>query len=1137
MRGFVTPETVLASITLVNWGAWEGLHTFELNVSRDHGQIGMTVLSGLSGSGKSTVLDGFTHLMLRRGSARFNEAADQVRGRSREDKRSVSTYMKGKLLDEVDGSSGKVARRYMRPNDENPVWSSVSCKFLDLTTDSVVSAAVFDWLPAGRDSDADVTSVYAILDGSAIDPLDVQRRGACSRRFDRRTIQSVWPGAIVFDHSSTFLEALYPRIGVTKEAMRVLNRIQASSIFSSVDELFKSLVLGQSETYALAADAVSEFDSEDENHQTYLTDAKMLKALDGIDERVATYDRELQEHAALDALTARVGNASTLGLWEAKVATSSYTDDLVRLAGERRDADERVTAAKGRFDAAERRLMDIRMSIQSHGGARLNELKNEIDRLGSERQSRLAWREKYGPTFREAGVDPSTKESWAKTLAAAERWLSSSGEEGKALEEAYVAAAAEKSKASDRAKEAEERLEAARARHSAITREMAKAREGMAEAMGLKTSDIPFVAELVDVTEGMEQWRTALDDALGNISRIILVPKKYESRWRRTVDPLANRLGGRYSFEFVDTEEREWDPAPNEGRVSSVAQVDQSSPFADYVAWRIANNKPFDYRLVLSPEGLSEEGCITASGQVSTHGGGAVGHRGPRPIIGFRSDLIVSDAEAELANARSILSGCERALRNAKGSRDAHEARRAAIETVRLLPYETVDVASCSTELAERKAEYESILHDPRLRELEDQRDKAEQRRDEARRALSDAEGLLRTLRARTDAEGRELDRWEVVLAECSRAAITVSDAQRKVLDDKMAVVVGTMGNEYLAGFADAGCVMPNMTNVFEQVRGSITSERKALGDSIKARSLELVKTFEGYMEMGVDPDCPVPAIDNRGAFVTRYREIADRQVGRSRNSATVRAIGLVAQKLAVLNTKARDEMLSLNENIAAINRQIGEWDFGDYHGRIGLCVLDHRTPAIRDFQSEMAVLASMATRIGESGEGCDTDALDEDFERLRGVCETLRGIIDHDKGFPPELMDPYLSTEIVARVERPDREKAQQISSNASMSGGEKQEVFAFLSTAAVLFALDMAGAQHPSYTPYIMDEAFIASDGDVTTRALRLLRGVGFQLIFVAPEGKEASYERERPLVISIKNDRSTHKSSQEVWRPGIG
>ena len=1132
MGEIVSKETVLKSITLVNWGAWDGSNTFEFNTERDEGCLGTTVLTGLSGSGKSTVLDGFTHLMLRRGT-RFNEAADQVKNHPKEDRRTICTYMMGRLLDEVDKGTGQVAGRYLRPNDKTPIWSAVACTFLDLSTMATVSAAVLDWLPVGRRADTDVTSLFVIRDGATIDPLEMQRRGACAKRFDRGTVQSVWPDSIVFDRGSTFRAALYARVGVTDEAMRVLNRIQASSSFSSIDELFKSLVLRASETYSLASVAVSEFDDVDESHRTYLTYERRINALDGIDEKVAAYDRRLIEQEELEALTGGEGGPSPFEQWKAAVATRSYTEDLIRLSAEKEETRRAIADARATYERSDARYMDLRIAIEQKGGNRLGELDNEIRVQESELQRRRSQRERLGPTFRLAGIDPTTKESWERTLKAAEEWLSSSVGTIRAGEEECDVAAAAKARAAEAMAEAETRLDLARTRGSGVTPAMASARGRMASAAGLDAAEVPFVAELVDVAEGEEGWRKALDDALGNISRVILVPKRYASRWRRTVDPIAGELGGRYSFEFVDIEEGEWDPTPNEGCISSVAQVDQSSPFADYVGWRIANNKPFDYRLADSLDGLSEEGRIVQSGQTSSRDGGAVGHRSSRPIIGFRSDMLVSDAEAGLANARAVLDECEKRLRDAKKSLASTRDRAAAVESSRQIVYGMVDVASCGKALESLRSEREAILHAPSLRELARQRDQAAKDRDDASRELANREGRQQRLERRQRAESREVDRWNGVMTRCVRAGVTVSERQGEMLDGKLETILGTLGNDYLSGF-DSSYERSNISDVFRKVNGQLAEERSSISRLIGVQAEALVGIFKNYVAVGEDPDCPEPTVERREEFVRRYHELLRERTDLARRESTVRDSGLVAARLAELNARIRDERRALDANIDAINTQIGKWDFGDYHGSIHLAVLDHRTAEIRDFQGEMASLASMATRITDDGDAYEVSSLDEDFERLRGVCERLRGILNHSQGCQAELIDPFRSVEIVAWVDRPDLGITQQVSSDASMSGGEKQEIFAFLTTAAVLFALDMAGAPHPSYTAYIMDEAFIASDGNVTARALDLLRGVGFQLVCVAPEGKTASYEEVRPKWISVVNDKSTHKSTQQTWRP---
>jgi len=75
--------------------------------------------------------------------------------------------------------------------------------------------------------------------------------------------------------------------------------------------------------------------------------------------------------------------------------------------------------------------------------------------------------------------------------------------------------------------------------------------------------------------------------------------------------------------------------------------------------------------------------------------------------------------------------------------------------------------------------------------------------------------------------------------------------------------------------------------------------------------------------------------------------------------------------------------------------------------------------------------------------------------------------------------------------------------------SGGESQELVAFIVGAALRYQLGDAGAERPRYAPVFLDEALIKADAKFTGRALGAWRGLGFQLVIGAPNDKVSALE----------------------------
>jgi uncharacterized protein YPO0396 len=106
------------SMQLVNWGGFHGHAFIEFNREA-------TLLSGASGTGKSTVLDAYLALMMPSDTP-FNGASnDMAAGRARNpEQRNLLTYLRGKTDDGREAGTGALTDKVLRGID-GPTWGTV----------------------------------------------------------------------------------------------------------------------------------------------------------------------------------------------------------------------------------------------------------------------------------------------------------------------------------------------------------------------------------------------------------------------------------------------------------------------------------------------------------------------------------------------------------------------------------------------------------------------------------------------------------------------------------------------------------------------------------------------------------------------------------------------------------------------------------------------------------------------------------------------------------------------------------------------------------------------------------------------------------------------------------------------------
>src|SRR5438552_1363482 len=95
-----TQQWRVESLQVVNWGGFDGHHTVDFAESA-------TLLSGASGTGKSTLLDAYIALMMESNTP-FNGASnDNVTGRARSsEQRNILSYVRGKVDTSREAGTG-----------------------------------------------------------------------------------------------------------------------------------------------------------------------------------------------------------------------------------------------------------------------------------------------------------------------------------------------------------------------------------------------------------------------------------------------------------------------------------------------------------------------------------------------------------------------------------------------------------------------------------------------------------------------------------------------------------------------------------------------------------------------------------------------------------------------------------------------------------------------------------------------------------------------------------------------------------------------------------------------------------------------------------------------------------------------
>ncbi|NTY62118.1 ATP-binding protein [Mycolicibacterium sphagni] len=1086
----------LESMQLVNWGGFEGHHRVDLSAAS-------TLISGATGTGKSTLLDAYVALLMP-SRIPFNGASnDNVTGRARGgDQRNVLRYMRGKIDDDRPAGSATLTDQVLRGRD-TPTWSAIAATW-ETGEGHLFSAVRLYYAAPSATRFEDITKRMVTVEGG-FDLAGVAEFAA--NQFDPPQLRNRFGGWEFHGSYRSFSTAVCTRLGIGlpgegERALGLLARIQAGRAVTTVDGLFKSMVLERPKTLAVADEATAHFDDLQASYEAMKTAEQQVETLASITEWNSDWCSAQADLETIDAVGLNVDGHTALRVWALRTEQRLVAEATRAAAADKAAAHARAAAARRDEHDADTALEAMHAAHTGGLTAQIDDLDRTIEALSAAHRDAEQQLKIYRERTIALGTPPSTAEQFAAVAAVAAEFLADHSETAAALRGRRDAAVGHHHRLQERRAGLAEELESLSGRTGVIPADLHQARCAVAAALGCAPAEVPFVGELIDMRAGFGAWRLAADRALGGFATTVLIDAEDLDRARGLINDLS--LSRRLSFEGAQPGA----PIPSGGddrRLAGRIVVDEASVFAGWLLDRIVAG--FDYVCVEDPDDLAAvQRGLTITGQTKAGRRGA--HGGNRaPVIGFsnterrhqlRADVDV--VEAEMADSAAAIGDLDREL-------DALHTRRDAHRYIADTTWSGIDVAAAAERINAAAAQRaELAAGGGEATQVSARRDELRARRESAARIRHLAEADLERLTE--DLEGLQVRGADLAgeLVEAVPAAgedvLTAQLAAR--LDDELAAAAGA--NVTAAGFDEA------LARLAAVLSAKTDTARAAAARAAKM----LTATFEAFQRQWPRPDLGTDVSAYPG-----YRDILDElnaQGLHQRRATFVRDVNdWTGIDLLRLHGAYEEAVEEIESRLGPINDILATLAFGAGADRLHITLRRTDTADVTAFRKELKALAGASTASGD-----DEAKVHERFLKLARFINRIR------KSESTSERDYYLDVRRHVYIEAERRDTAgatlNVYASLAGKSGGESQELIAFIVGAALRYQL--GDAQWPRYAPVILDEGFIKSDAAFAGRAVAAWKGLGFQLVIGAPDDKVNSIEPHVDRILCVTKN-SNHRS----------
>jgi uncharacterized protein YPO0396 len=1057
----------LTRLEVLNWGTFDSrVWTLQLD-----GKNGL--LTGDIGSGKSTLVDAITTLLVPAHRAAYNKAAGAD---SKE--RTLHSYVLGYYKserNEVTGAAKAVALR------DHTSYSVILGVFHNAGYDQTVSLGQVFWMkdaqgqPArffvGSERDLSIAADFAHF-GSDIAQLRKKLRGL---------------GAELFESFPPYAAWFRRRFGIDNDqALELFHQTVSMKSVGNLTDFVRSHMLEPFQVAARIDALIRHFDDLNRAHQAVLKAQQQVELLTPLAADCGRYSSLVAEVESLrhcrDLLRPYFAELK-LGLLDKRL--NILVEEWARVEAVAR----KLT---GQYDEQSAQIDELKQAINENGGDRLERLAAEIRKKEQLRDSRQAKARRYGELAARLGQPVAASPSAFTTQRGQfQVWRDEVRNRDADLQNSLTEHGVTLRQGRTEHDGLTAEIDSLKRRRSNIDDRQIQIRAAMCAALGLDAGGMPFAGELIQVRDGERDWEGAAERLLRGFGLSMLVPDADYKAVAEWVD--RSHLNGRLVYFHVRARKGAGLPDLHRDSLVRKLAVKPDSPHYDWLERELAHR--FDVACCATQEQFRRETrAITRAGQVKDPTGrhekddrNRIDDRG-RYVLGWSNSAKIAVLEAK---RRQLEAG----LRDVMGQIEAINEQRndlagrleALIGLEGFTTFEELDWAGVASEIASLEDERNKLesasdvlkqLNDSlrrlqqarnetggRLDDAKDKRSKVEQRRADAEELRRQAEAL-RPAAAKDEAMSSRL---EAMRAEAlGEHQLTVESCDNREQDVRA----------WLQTRIDAEDLrLKRLTEKIIKAMASFKNEFKLETSEFDA-SLEALFEYEKLLDQLKRDDLP--------RFLARFKELL--------NVNTI-------NEIANFNAQLARERETIKERIAHINKSLCEIDYNP-----GRYIVLESQPSpdaeSRDFQQELRACTEGAVTGSD-----DAQYSESKFLQVKGIIDRFRGregLSEQDRRWTAKVTD-VRNWFLFAASERwrEDDSEHEHYSDSGGKSGGQKEKL-AYTILAASLayqFGLEWGAVRSRSFRFVVIDEAFGRGSDESAQYGLKLFRQLNLQLLIVTP------------------------------------
>jgi uncharacterized protein YPO0396 len=1073
----------LQRLEVFNWGTFNN-RVWSMSLDGKNG-----LLTGDIGSGKSTLVDAVTTLLVPSQRVAYNKAAG-----AGAKERSLRSYVLGHYKSErnqVGGSAKPVALR-----DHNS-YSVILGVFHNSGSKQTVTLAQVFWM---KEAQGQPARIFAACNRELSVASDFAGFGPDITNLRKQLRKS---DVELFNSFPSYGAWFRRRFGIDNEqALELFHQTVSLKSVGNLTEFVRTHMLEPCNIASRIEALIAHFDDLTRAHEAVLKAKRQVAMLTPL---IADCDQYTDlEKSCTHLRSCR----EALRPWFAGIKLGLLNQRISKLTEELTHHSSQIEQLKEVKSSQQTQERELRRNIAENGGDRIERLADTIKQHEEERDRRLKKSKRYNKLVEGVGLTPGKNSDSFLNLQQNLLTLREKTENRESLiqneiNELQVQFAGKQQEL----QELTDEIKSLKARRSNINARQVAMRSSCCLALKLPEEDMVFVGELIQVKEEEQNWEGAIERLLHNFGLSLLVPDIHYAKVANWVD--RTHLKARLVYFRVRPGAQTNVPELHPDSLAHKVLIKTESPFYDWIERELVRR--FDVACCTNQDQFRRETkAISRAGQIKMPGERHEKddrHRlndRSRFILGWSNEAKIAALEKTAAEITSDISALNSRIETLQ---EELKTLRSRLDTLSKLSeyrdFRELDWQSPAKEIArfqdEKKEleatsdllkklteqlaalEQESQKTDNKLKRYRDNRSRTEQKKNDALELARRTEkGLNNKDETDTSKQFEQLTVWrEEILG---NRQITVESCDNKEQDFR----------HWLQKQIDSEDKKRGRLREKILLMMAEYSEKWKLDTREVDVSIQAASEYRAMLDQLNGDDLP--------RFETVFKELL--------NENTIREVANFQSQLA-------RERESIKERITRINESLNQIDYN----RNRYIKLEPRTTTdtdIREFQTDLRACTE-----GSLTGSDDSQYSERKFLQVRQIIERFRGRegqSEQDRRWSAKVTD-VRNWFVFAASERwrEDDTEFEHYSDSAGKSGGQKEKL-AYTVLAASLayqFGLEWGVTRSRSFRFVVIDEAFGRGSDESAQYGLRLFEQLNLQLLIVTPLQKIHIIE---PFVASV-------------------